>query len=260
MAELGRATNLDNRATSKRIWGAIIPLAFAVLAAFQDPLFAASPLKGAHHGWPIFFFGYGVILPILVMTLFDRGPGRIVQEIGLTANPWPALLFVALALSPAIVGFALEAKIDPDLKADDIIWGALFFPFVEETFFRGVLFGQLYQRAGWRFWPAALISALPFAAGHLYQSQDPAEIAQILAITGTGAVVFSYLFVQWSGNLWVPFFAHAGLNMLWTVFAVSDTALGDTFANVLRFGSIGFALALCFLGRRAGWLRPLANS
>lgn len=260
MAELRRAITLHLPANSRRIWGAIIPLAFVLVSAFQDPLYDASPLKGVPHGWPIFFFTYGIVAPIAVMSLIDRGPSRIVREIGLTANPWPAFLFTAVALSPAIIGFALKAKIDPGLKADDIVWGGLFFPFVEETFFRGVLFGQLYQRAGWGFWPAALVPAVVFAAGHMYQSQDPAELAQIFAITGLGAVVFSYLFMQWGGNIWVPFAAHAGLNILWTVFAVSDTALGDTFANALRFGSIGLAIALCFIGQRVGWLKPIARS
>jgi hypothetical protein len=179
---------------------------------------------------------------------------------GLTANPLPAVAFTLLALSPAIIGFALKAKLNPALKADDIVWGGLFFPFVEETFFRGVLFGQLYQRAGWGFWPAALAPAVLFAAAHMYQSQNPTELAEIFAITGLGAIVFSYLFMQWGGNIWVPFGAHAGLNILWSVYAVDDTAVGDTYANALRFGSIALALALCFAGQRMGWIKPLTRA
>lgn len=228
-----------------------------LVTVFQDPLYAATPLKGVAHGWPIFFFGYGIVLPIVVMSLVDGGASRILRELGLTANPLPALAFTLIVLSPALIGFALKAKIDPALKANDIIWGGLFFPFVEETFFRGVLFGQLYQRAGWGFWPAALIPGLAFAAAHMSQSQDPAELAQIFAITGLGAVVFSYLFVQWGANIWVPFTAHAGLNILWTVFAVSDTAAGDAYANALRFGTIALAVGLCLLGARVGWLKPI---
>lgn len=139
----------------------------------------------------------------------------------------------------------------------DIIWGGLFFPFVEEAFFRGFLFGQLYKRAGWGFWPAALLPAIVFGLAHLYQSQNPTEAAGIVALTAFGSVVFSYLFMQWSGNIWAPFAGHALLNTCWTVFAVDDTALGGGYANALRFGSIALALAFCFLAPRFGWLKPL---
>jgi membrane protease YdiL (CAAX protease family) len=243
-----------------RVWGAVIPLAFVLVAAFQDPLYDASPLHGVPHGWPIFFFGYGILLPIAVMTLIDGHSSPILREMGLAANPLPAILFAVVATSPALAGFALKAQINPALKTADIVWGGLFFPFVEETFFRGFLFGQLYQRARWGFWPAALAPAALFAAAHMYQSQDPAEIAGILAITGLGAIVFSYLFVQWGGNIWAPFGAHAALNIIWSVFAVDDTALGDYYANAVRAASIALALALCFLGARLGWLKPLKAS
>src|SRR5258705_10784693 len=140
-----------------RVWGALVPLAFAVVAALPDPLYDASPLHGAPYGWPIFFFSYGVLLPIAVMILIDGHSSRILREMGIAVNPLPALLFAVIATSPALVGFALKAQINPALKAGDIIWGGLFYPFVEEAFFRGFLFGQLYQRARWGFWPAALV-------------------------------------------------------------------------------------------------------
>jgi membrane protease YdiL (CAAX protease family) len=239
---------------------AIIPLVFVLIAAFQDPLYALSGLTSVPHGWPIFFFGYGILLPIVIMTLIDGHSSRIIGELGLSKNPLPAILFALIATSPALIGFALKAQINPALKSADIVWGGLFFPFVEETFFRGFLFGQLYQRAQWGFWPAALTPAVVFAAAHFYQSQDPAEIAGILAITGLGAVVFSFVFMQWGANIWAPFACHAALNILWTVFAVDDTALGDYYANAVRAASIVLALGLCFAGARFGWLKPLTRA
>ncbi|WP_425459744.1 CPBP family glutamic-type intramembrane protease [Hankyongella ginsenosidimutans] len=121
------------------------------------------------------------------------------------------------------------------------------------------MFGQLYKRAGWSFWPAALTPAATFALSHLYQSQDPAEIAGILAITALGSVVFSYIFIQWGGNIWAPFAGHALLNLYWSVFAVDDTALGGTYANALRFAAIALAVVFCFVAPRLGWLVPLKN-
>jgi membrane protease YdiL (CAAX protease family) len=243
-----------------RLKWAIIPLAFILIAAFDDELYAASPLHGVPHGWAMFFLGYGILLPVLVMSVIDGGKLKILDEMGLTKNPWPALAFAVLATSPALIGFALKAQLSAQLKDTDIIWGGLFFPFVEEAFFRGFLFGQLYQRARWGFWPAALVPAVLFAAAHFGQAHEPMEIAGILAITGIGAIVFSFLFVQWDGNIWAPFGCHAALNILWSVFNVDDTALGDTYANILRFGSIALALGLCYLGVRLGWLKPLQRA
>jgi membrane protease YdiL (CAAX protease family) len=240
-----------------RIWGAIVPLAFLMIGLFQDPLYYASPLNGVRYGWAIFFFSFGALLPIIVMTLIDGHSSRFIREIGWTANPIPALLFALVATSPALIGFALNAKINPALEAKEIIWGGLFFPFVEETFFRAVLFGQLYQRAKWGFWPAAMLPALLFAAAHMYQSKDPAEMAGILLITGSGGFIFAYIFMQWGANIWAPFGVHAGLNIIWSVFAVDDTALGDGYANIVRTAAIVLALALCFIGARIGWLKPL---
>jgi hypothetical protein len=91
----------------------------------------------------------------------------------------------------------------------------------------------------------------------MYQSQDAAETAGILAITGIGGIIFSYLFMQWGANIWAPFGAHAALNIIWTVFGVDDTALGDWYANILRGAAIVLALALCFVGAKLGWLKPL---
>lgn len=237
---------------------ALIVLAFVVVAAFQNPIYAALPMEPlGDAAWPVFFFLYAIITPLLVMSLVGGGIRQIIGDLGVLRNPIPALLFGLLVTAPALAGFALKLRPSPTLDAGDLLMGCLFYPFVEETFFRGFLFGQLYKRAGWSFWPAALTPAVVFALAHLYQSQDPAEIAGIFAITALGSVVFSYIFVQWGGNIWAPFAGHALLNLYWSVFAVDDTALGGTYANALRFAAIALAVAFCFVAPRFGWLKPL---
>lgn len=237
---------------------AILPLGLTAVAAFQDPIFAALPMAPfGKMAWLVFFFGYGVVLPVLLMTLAGRSPLQIADELGLAKSPWGAFAFALVATSPVAVGFALTTGINPTLTAREVLYGAIVFPWIEEVFFRGVLFGQLYRRAGWGFWPAALTPAIVFALAHLYQSQDPAEIAGILAITGLGSIVFSYLYVQWGGNIWAPFAGHALLNLWWSVFAVDDTALGDAYANALRLAAVALALGFSYLAPRFGWLKPL---
>ncbi len=56
-----------------RLKWAVIPLVFVLVNAFQDELYKASPLHGVPHGWAMFFFGYGLILPVLIMAVIDGG-------------------------------------------------------------------------------------------------------------------------------------------------------------------------------------------
>jgi membrane protease YdiL (CAAX protease family) len=241
---------------------AIVPLLFTLIAALQDPIYEALQFKTLVplESWAVFFFLYGVVAPMLVMAVLDGGLARIIDELGLTKPGLPALLFGFFVTLPAFLGFLTTGKVSNALAPREIVMGGLFFPFVEEAFFRGFLFGQLYGRAGWGFWPAALVPAVVFALGHLYQSQDPMELAGILAITGTGAILFSYVFMQWGANIWAPFACHAFLNIWWSVFAVDDTALGDQAANTFRLASIALALGFCFIAPRFGWLTPLARA
>jgi membrane protease YdiL (CAAX protease family) len=62
-----------------------------------------------------------------------------------------------------------------------------------------------------------------FAIAHLYQSDDFNELLGIVAITGTGSILFCWLYMKWKDNVWPVFGLHAGMNLWWEVFAVDDT-------------------------------------
>jgi membrane protease YdiL (CAAX protease family) len=76
-------------------------------------------------------------------------------------------------------------------------------PALEETLFRGVLFGGLRRR--WSFWPAALVSGAIFAA---VVHMNVAGFAAYLLL----GVVFAYLFER-SRSLFAPWAAHAAFNI-----------------------------------------------
>lgn len=102
-----------------------------------------------------------------------------------------------------------------DLTLPAGIEACIFAPFIEESFFRGFVFRGLLGRRivlsfrgrGWtlsmRFWPAALLSGLLFAAFH-------GQIGLLVPFTGIGAV-FAWIFWR-SGALWPNIIAHAGFN------------------------------------------------
>ena len=70
----------------------------------------------------------------------------------------------------------------------DVVIGKIA-PFAEEALFRGYVFRQLYRRARWGFWLAALVPSVLFALVHVYQAEGLWELVGIMAITGLGSEI-----------------------------------------------------------------------
>lgn len=183
----------------------------------------------------------------LGLSLTHRiGPKRILRELGLLAPPGRAFTFAFLASLPMLIGFALSTK--PHLSVIGLLTWTVIAPITEEIGFRGYLFRQLYRRAGWGFWLAALINSLLFALLHVYQAFlgefNVWELVGIVAITGLGGWFFAWLFVRWQDNLWVPIAVHIFMNAWWEVFAIDKTALGGWIANGTRILTVIIAVVL----------------
>lgn len=174
-------------------------------------------------GIPIFFGTY----------LIDRET-NIVKSLGLAANiPLAAGLSILFTL-PMFAGGWLSFSFNLQINPQQLIAGTIVAGFMEELYFRGFLFGQLFRNTNLGFLPSIFFGALIFASGHLYQSRDIGELSGIFAITFAGAVFFAWLYVEWNYNLWVPIFTHTLMNLAWYLFEVNHTALGDIKANVFR--------------------------
>lgn len=191
--------------------------------------------------------GVQVSLISIGLALAHRiGPKRILKELGLWAPPGRAFTFAFLASLPMLVGFALSTR--PHLSVIGLLTWTVIGPITEEIGFRGYLFRQLHRRAGWGFWPAALINSVLFALMHVYQAFlgefNVWELVGIVAITGFGGWFFAWLFVRWQDNLWVPIAVHIFMNTWWEVFAIDETALGGWIANGTRILTILIAVVL----------------
>lgn len=91
--------------------------------------------------------------------------------------------------------------------------GCVIAPFAEEALFRGYMFRQLYRRARWGFWFAALVPSVLFALVHVYQAEGGWELVGITAVTGLGSLVGCWLFMRWQDNLWAVFALHSLMNL-----------------------------------------------
>lgn len=207
-------------------------------------------VAGDWRGYPrlaaLAVLGYGayLLVPLAVgAALF--GPARAFGSLGLDRSVATALAVGLAGTLVLPVGYAATAPFAP---APDPLYealrGAVLPGIAEEILFRAFLFGFLFRFAGWGFLPAALVGAVIFGAGHLYQGEGLVDSAAVFAITALGAIWFAWLFVEWGYNLWVPAAFHVLMNLYWTLFDISDTALGTTSANGLRVAVILISIAI----------------
>lgn len=240
-------------------YAAVVIAVFFVTVRLNDWLGRLDAFRGlrersAEAAW-VLVSALEVSLCLLALALAWRtGWREALRELGLLAPPRRALAFAFLATLPMLVAFAATSPLAPESPPLRLFFLAFFWPLAEEIVFRGYLFRQLFSRAGWGFGPAALFTAVFFGLGHLYQGAkgdlNLLETAGVVAITALGSVFFSWLFLRWGFNLWVPFWVHALMNLWWELFAVDETALGGGLANAARTLSMLLAIALTLLKGR----------
>lgn len=179
-----------------------------------------------------------------------RSPGWVWSLTGLAKGNRRHALWGALVFGPVVLAAALLAPIAQGLTAKNFVWPGILGPFAEEVFYRGLAIGILMRAAGWRFLPAALWPAIFFGLAHLWQGSSAEETAAAVAITGLGGLLFGWLFVRWGDALRPPVILHVGMNCLWTVFALGDSAVGSLLGNGLRAATVLLAIGLTL------WLAP----
>lgn len=189
-------------------------------------------------------------IPIFTGTLLINKTISIFKSLGLSSSISTALWTSLLFTLPMFIGGLFLFKFNQHIDIENLIAGTIVAGFMEELYFRGFLFGQLFRKTNLGFIPSIIFGALIFAFGHLYQSQDVGELIGIFMITFSGAVFFGWLYVEWSYNLWVPIFTHTLMNLSWHLFEVDNSALGDVKANLFRGLTILIAIIFTILYKK----------
>jgi len=189
-------------------------------------------------------------IPLFIGTFIIDRTISIFKSLGLSASILTATWLSTLFTLPMFIGSFLFFKFDQQIDVENLIAGTIVAGFVEELYFRGFLFGQLFRKTNLGFIPSVLLGALIFAFGHLYQSQNISELIGIFTITFSGAVFFAWLYVEWNYNLWVPILTHTLMNLSWQLFEVDNSALGDIKANIFRALTIISAITYTILYKR----------
>ncbi len=142
---------------------------------------------------------------------------------------------IALLFSlPMFLGGLGFFEFGREFSIPNLIAGTIVVGFVEELFFRGFLFGQLFKYTKLGFISSIILGAIIFALGHLYQSQDTFELIGIFSVTFMGAILFAWLYIEWNYNLWTPVFLHSLMNLVLHLFEMDQTSLGGMLPNVFR--------------------------
>ncbi|MBK8487660.1 MAG: CPBP family intramembrane metalloprotease [Bacteroidetes bacterium] len=196
-----------------------------------------------HQGIISYIATYFLIgIPIFIGTWIINKNRNILKYLGLSESMFTGIWTSALFTLPMFAGGLIFFNLSNEIEVQDLIAGTLIAGFMEELYYRGFLFGQLFKNTRLGFIPSIFLGALIFASGHLYQSQDLNELVGIFSVTFMGAVLFAWLFAEWNYNLWVPIFTHTFMNLSWMLFDSGTTALGGITANVFRALTIAIAI------------------
>jgi CAAX protease family protein len=194
-------------------------------------------------------FGTAVCV-LAIWALYRMGPRGICSELGLSAPPLPAIAFGFCASLPMLIGFAFTRSFTRNIQVFPVLFLTVLSPLVEEIEFRGFGAWQPLRGTKWPFWIAVWPSAVLFGYGHVEQGQGFPQILGLFFLTGSGAVIFSWLVYRWQ-NLWVAVALHIFMNLWWELFSVARSAIGGWFPFVLQTAAMLFAILLTWY-----WTRP----
>lgn len=207
--------------------------------------------KVSQQGLTSYILTYLILgIPIFLGTFLIDRKTNVLESLGLSKNILKGLWTSMIFTLPMFVGGLLFFEFNHVIKFENLIAGTLVAGFIEELYFRGFLFGQLFRKTNLGFITSVLFGAIIFAFGHLHQSQNINELIGIFAITFSGAVFFAWLYVEWNFNLWVPILTHTLMNLSWSIFEIDNTALGDLKANIFRGLTILIAISFTVLYKR----------
>jgi membrane protease YdiL (CAAX protease family) len=244
MGRSGRATALSIGSVG------VLYAAFRVAGLIDVPSFAADWSEGL-----LKVLLWAIPSVIIVRLAYRRSLGGALAELGLGESPARGYLFGMTAALPVLVGLPFEGPLHIKLSA--VVGTVLLGPFTEEVLFRGLLFRQLYRRAGRRPLRAMTISALAFGAAHLsnvdlvgWTSVVPA--AGEVGMTALGGLLFAWVAYRWD-SLWPAVGLHTFMNLSWEFFGVNGGTTqmqpvghlsGSALANAARIASVGLAIYL----------------
>jgi membrane protease YdiL (CAAX protease family) len=261
-----RRTLTDPNHTYRVLAGAVVIAVFVAIAGLET----WSPLRGpfewvyghtkeliSHESlWAIVYSVEQILIvcvcALTAMWLFGGSVAQALESLGVRRGVIRGLLVGAVATLPMPILFAISghAKFNSEIAVQMGVFG-LVSGVAEEVRFRGFAFGLLYRKLRLGFWVSIILPTVFFGLGHLYEVHGIRDALAIVALTGFGSVWFGWLYVRWEYNLWVPITIHTLMNSWWSIFNVSQSALGGHEGNDARLLTIALSVVLTLW--HCGW-------
>lgn len=211
-----------------------------------DSALAALLFKKGSFAYSLMKHLLSCIIPLITVAIVCKGK-NILECWGLRRNFLKGWAVGLLCCIPMLVCNLIAGHVE--FGWDKLFLGAVFAGLFEELIYRGFLFGVLHRYCGWRFIWAALPAAVLFTLGHFYQSHDFVSGLQVFCVTALGSLFFSWLYMVWDNNLWVPISFHIMMNGIWVLIPIADatSSVGSTTANIGRLQTVALAVTLTVL-------------
>ena len=193
-------------------------------------------------------------LVALILTTVVIKPKELFSFLGLSGNILKGFGIALLCVLPLYLIFPVFGNVNTELTCSVIYDRAILTGFKEELVFRAFMFGLLFRYAKTGFFWAVILPALYFGSVHLYQGHDALSALAAFGVTFIGALYFSWMYVEWNFNLWIPAGLHILMNGAWFVFTMEGTevAAGGVISNIARIISIALAvvITICYHKKR----------
>lgn len=182
----------------------------------------------------------------MALTVIVIKPKEVFSFLGLNGNIAKGFGIALICVLPLFIVFPILGSFNTDTNLSFILRKSILPGFMEEFMFRAFMFGLLFRYAKTGFIWAVILPALLFGSLHLYQGHDVISSLAAFGVTFLGAVYFSWMYVEWNFNLWVPVGLHILMNGAWVIFTMEGTevAAGGLISNIVRVISIILAIAI----------------
>ena len=191
-------------------------------------------------------------LSVFIVLSIVVKPQKECLFLGLESNFAKGFLVAIISVLPLYIVFPIIGTINPDLTFSLLVRKSLLPGFIEELLCRAFMFGLFFRYAKIGFFWATLFPAALFGLAHTYQGHDMISSLAAFGVTFIGAVYFSWMYVAWNFNLWVPIGLHILMNLAWFIFTMEGTenAAGGLISNIARVISILLAVGLTIWYKR----------
>ena len=191
-------------------------------------------------------------LATLILTTVVIKPKELFSFLGLNGNILKGFGIALLCVLPLYLVFPIFGSFNTELTFHTFYDRCFLTGFKEELVFRAFMFGLLFRYAKTGFFWAVILPALYFGSVHLYQGHDVLSALAAFGVTFIGALYFSWMYVEWNFNIWIPAGLHILMNGAWFIFTMEGTevASGGLISNIGRIISIALAVILTVYYRK----------